>query len=121
MKAFTFRRILVKRYESLSLLSYGCNPILFAQGSYILKQAFKTAGDFETIGFTRAIPPALPSHKPVDIAMLAAMNFFGACDCLVTALTPRVPASWKWTNKSIFFSVLLTIDIHCHRTSRYDG
>lgn len=53
--------------------------------------------------------------------MLAAMNIFRACDGLITALTPLVSASWKWTNKSIFFSVLLPIDIHCYCTSRYYG
>jgi len=119
MKALTFRIILIN--GSLSSLSYGCNPILFARGSYILKKNIKNRRRFATIGFTRTIPPSLPSHKPVDIAMLAAMNFFGACDGLVTVLTPLVSAARKWTNKSIYFSVLLTIDIHCHRTPRYCG
>jgi len=74
---------------------------------------------FKVIDHTRAIPPSLPSHKPVDIAMFAAVIVFRACDGFVTALTPLVPASWKWTDKGIFFSILLTIDVHRHSTSRY--
>jgi hypothetical protein len=112
------RRIRIKVWIA-QLTVMWLQPDSFCTGVVHPKTNIKNRRQFEMVNPTRAIPPSLPTHKSVNIAIFAAMIVFGACDSLVTALTPLVPTSRKWADKSVFFSVLLTIDVHRHSTSSY--